>query len=469
MSDVARDTTEGKKNPDTNTFSNALMRYEQLLKITESTADPPNSTLMMEVLLARDALQTLLESNQYQTTSQDIKHPQMGQDVLSLATLDDRLRAMSLTIADNIDLVTFRGMFNHPDTYWWWAFEVETQTDAWDRFDWVWNALTAGAVALAASFMYNIYTAFATGDADVATALSTIIQVAGLAIVGGGALTANGHAKVQQILTNLNIPTRFQAEATFGIALILLAAVIYTNETIDDRFFLHGQREYENGYLNYAKLAYTQALEVNPRHIDVHDSLGQVYESEGDLNNAFNQYSIGADLGYVSSLTNLGRVAINRQARGSDESHIVLAEAYLLMALQRAETQDNISADQRYQVYRNLGWSLIAQERYKDALVPLETAMQWKDELADNTEEGGMNNCFLAYAYEQAGDTDKGDDYWKRCIQYGRPDYIHEYGWLIDIGRSDIAYCVNTQAIVGGYEGVHTPELQEQCTALLEK
>ncbi|WP_089720914.1 hypothetical protein [Candidatus Entotheonella palauensis] len=179
-------TSHDMKDPyyiDKDDFVHTLARYEQLITSIENTQTQATEEQLLDVLLARDSLQALIESSQDATDSQDTAQPTTGSNVLSLSVIDHRLRSLGPTIASQVKLDTFRKTLNRPSNYWWWAFEEPQETGS--RFDWAWNALTAGALALAASFMYNIYSAFIVGNADVATALSTIVQVAGLAVIAG--------------------------------------------------------------------------------------------------------------------------------------------------------------------------------------------------------------------------------------------------------------------------------------------
>lgn len=440
---------------DTVTFDRELKRYERAIEAIEDNQSNLTDEQVVEVLIARDDIQFIIHDYKQGT----------GGGITRLCALDDRLRSLGPTIAESVDLENLRGTLNRATDYWWWTFEPPIS--AWDRYDWVWNALTAGVLALAASFMVSIYSAFAAGDATVATALSTIVQAAGLAVIGGGALTADGQEKVKKILASLNIQPRFFAEATFILALLLFIAVYFTNRRLDDTFLKSGKAEYKQGSLSNAELAYRQGLEINPDEIEFYQNLGEVYESLGRLEPAFEQYLVGSEAGEPESLNSLGRVVINRPNPITQKSDAALAEAYLLMGLQRAQTSDKSPPYLYYQLNRNIGWALIEQDRYPDAIAYLEAAMEWRSKVGEGrTKEGGMGNCFLAYAYEQERKTAKATDNWRKCIKHGRPNYVHEFRWLISVGKDDVAYCVNTEKVVAGYEKQRRAESNERCDEL---
>ncbi len=432
------------------TFDQTLKQYKQALGKIEDKSAHLTSELIVDVLIARDAVQELIEGDA-QTASKYI---------VQFEALDSRLRALGPIIAENANLDDLRVTLNRSADRWWWTFKPPVVESTWDRYDWVWNALTAGVLALAASFMVNIYSAFAAGNATVATAFSTITQAAGLAIVGRGAFTADGQEKVGKILSSLHISPRFYAESTFIIALLLFAAVYITNSSLDDVFLNHGNTEYSEGSLTSAGLAYRQGLDINPDEIVFHQNLGQVHESLGELGPAFEQYLIGSQEGDPESLNDLGRVAINH-------SDPVLAQTYLLMGLQRAQTTPETTPYLYYQLNRNIGWALIQQENYPTAIEYLEKAMEWRGHVGQGySKEGGMGNCFLAYAYEQEKETAKATENWKACIVHARPNYLHEYRWLISVGKDDIAYCVNTKEVVAGYDQPRPAEVEAYCSNL---
>ena len=411
---------------------------------------------VIDVLIARDALQHLLESD-IEGTSEDITQ---------LQNLDDQLRSLGSMIAENADLENLQETLNRPAEYWWWSFKPPA--GSWDRFDWVWNVATLVVLALAASFMYNIYSAFSTGNATITTAFSMIIQLAGLAAIGSGAITEQGRERVEKILNSLNIPARFYAEITFVIALLLLGVTYMTNNYLDNSFFRHGEAMYEVGLLTDAEEAYHQGLAIDDDQLIFHQKLGRVYESLGKLDLAFEHYLISSDQGDASSLNDLGRVVINYDDPVTRESDPALAEAYLLLGLQRAETQSDTPPNLYYQLYRNVGWALIEQEKYKESILYLEQALVWRSRVVSgHFKEGGMANCFLAYAYEQQGDGEVALDNWRKCIKYSRPSYIHEFQWLISSGKEKVAYCIDSEDIVAGYESERLPEAQALCEKYL--
>lgn len=429
------------------TFDVMLTQYKQAIEEVETHQKKLDISQIITVLTSRDELQNWIENKKEMTS----------ENIVQLSALDHQFKTFGPQIALSTDLKKLQSLLNKDTKYWWWTFKAPV--DKWSQYDWVWTALTAGTLALSASFMVNIYSAIVAGNATVATALSTIAQAAGLVLLSGGAFTKNGQEKVKTVLSKLNVKPRFYAGSTFAISLFLLVVVYITNNSLDDVFLDYGNARYDQGYLTSAKLAYQQGIDIDPNNIEFHQNLGKVYESLGQLKQAFDEYLIGTEDGNADSLNDLGRVTINH-------SSPALAETYLLMGLQRAETNKKTSPYLYYQLNRNIGWALIKQKKYPKAIKYLEEAAIWRSKVEKYSKEGGMNNCFLAYAYEQEKEEKKSSINWGKCIKHSKPDYLHEYLWLISIGKNEIAYCVNTDKVLAGYGRKRPENINKQCDNL---
>jgi hypothetical protein len=176
-----------------------LEHYASNLSILEVAAPHPNAAQVLETLLARDDLRIALRD----THSENAGH------MARLIELDRRLQQQAVAIANAVPLGEWRSSRQPPEDAWWWFFQPHPEPDIWNHFDWVWNGLTAGALALAASFMMGIYQALSVGGLSWRETFSTIAQGAGLALVGQGALTTTGQQKVKTAFMFLKIPPRF--------------------------------------------------------------------------------------------------------------------------------------------------------------------------------------------------------------------------------------------------------------------
>ena len=286
-------------------------------------------------------------------------------------------------------------------------------------------------------------------------------------MISSGALTESGREKVEEIMSNFGIRKRYLAEVLCILSLVFLAAVYSIHNYLPDYFYKQGHALYKNSDLTNAAFKFQQGLAVNPDDERFNLELGKVYESMGDLEKALEQYYLAAQTGDSWSLNNLGRVLLFRDQYVLSEPYVEkqppLSESYLKMALQRAlgrqEGQASTSKEDindlnnlLYQIYRNLGWALLKQKEYDEALRYLVKAVKLDESIIENQIGGGMAYCLLSYTQQQMGQTDQADKNWQQCLIDARPETIFEYKWFIDIGRSHDAERIFTTSIVGGID-----------------
>ncbi len=369
-----------------------------------------------------------------------------------LIELDQRLLQQAETIAEAAPLDAWRRSRQPLEDAWWWFFQPHPEPDAWNRFDWLWNGLTAGALALAASFMVGIYQALSVGGLSWGETFSTIAQGAGLALVGQGALTTTGQRKVQGALAYLKIPSRFYSEATCVFALLLLLLSFGLHRYLPNYFYARGQAFYAQGSLTHAEEKFIQGQQIEPSDPRFNIALGTVYESLGSLDQALAQYQKALQQGVTRAFNDIWRIYVQRFDPVKKRTAPVVAETYLRMGLQRAESDPNANINTRFQLHRNLGWVLIGQKRYAEAQAELEKAFDKDAQIAGVHIGGGMEACFLAQVYEQQGDSQHALAKWKQCRERARPETINEYKWFLNVGQPQLANCIDTSAVVSGLE-----------------
>ncbi len=438
-----------------------LEHYQQLLESVERSRSQPAQSDLLSLLLARDEVEAAF----------NLQPDENGEELLCLfdvdqrlSALDHRLKKIGELIANTISLDKWRVRLHREEGGWWWHFTPTRKVDGWDRLDWLWDALTLGSLALGASFMVSIISALSVGSLTVASTLSTIAQIGGLAIVSQGALTKRGQEKVRDFMTRFNIAARYQSEVMLVIAVLLLATVYVTHNSLTTVYLDKGREAYREGALNDAELTFLRGLEIQPDNSTFNAELGRIYESLGVLNKAIEQYYINVQAGGIKGINDLGRTYINWVNPVTRKNDPTLAEAYLHMGLQRANAQPVPDEDLRYQLNRNLGWALLKQKKYKDAAKHLKMAITIDERIPENQIGGGMAYCFLAYIYEQEGKIDASAEQWGNCVVKARPETIHEYRWFSEVGKGEISACVNTSKIVSGLnEGLFETVQQARC------
>ncbi len=436
-----------------------LDRYKSAVEALESLekGSPDAKPRIMEVLVSRDRLGSELDA---QKEIERERIPELFEIDSQVEGLDDRLKKQGRMIAGAVNLEKWRDYFKPAETAWWWNFEPPP--DPWDRFDWAWSAVTAVVLALAASFMLDIYRAVSMESASVASTFSMIAQIAGLAAIGSGALSQRGKQVVRKILSSLNISPRYFAEATFLAALILLGIVYLVDISLDDYFFEKGQAAYAQGALSDAEKAFLQGLKASPDNAQYFFHLGQVYESLGNLDKAIDNYRQAAENGIWQALGGMGRAFINRVNPVTEKADPALGEAYLLLCLERAQTQ-NADEPILYSLNRDIAWALLKQNKLDRAEAYLEDALILDAHLEGDIAGRGMGYCFMAEVQKQKNNLNQANAMWRKCLKNARPEFIHEYKWLMDVKQDKIAYCVDTRHVISGYKEKRTPDADHWC------
>ncbi|MCR4378351.1 MAG: tetratricopeptide repeat protein [Rhodospirillales bacterium] len=324
------------------------------------------------------------------------------------------------------------------------------------RFDLLWYGISATLLLISASYFVAILQANSVNGLALNEILMTALQGAGLTLIGSGALTSGGQESVRKFLNTIGIPGNLHGPATCAASAVLLGIGFFTHQMLDDYYYDQGMAHYEAGDLTESRDAFLHALQLNDQDLRVHLAIGRVYETLGDLEEAQGHYIQSVEEGFPDGFNRLGHVLIH-----SDET--LRAEALLRLGLQRSYGHGQQTAealDTRHLLHRNLGWALINQEKYPDALNNLQAALDVyaadvpKDASKDGAKPSsiGFTYCLQAYAFEKSGKVDDAKQAWTDCLNRAQPEMISEFEWLIKIGRSDIASCIETRMIVAGVD-----------------
>lgn len=422
----------------TTELEQAMERYAHSLKAIKSAAPNLTEAQMLNVLLARDAVEELLTD----------KTKLSETDIINLIALDERLKKQGKAIARSVKLAKLREPLKPDESDWWWFFQPAKQIDPWDRFDWVWNVLSAAALGLAGSYMFITLQAFAIGGLGVAEAFGTVAQATGLALIGKGALTSGGHKQVEKWLDKFGIPSKFHSEVTFGFAMLLLLGVYGIHTNLPSYLHQKGQKAYDEGQLGEAEEKFLQAIQINPKNSDFYIPLGAIYESTGEFDKALEQYKNAVADGQPEGFNTMGRVYISRPNPLTKRPDPDLAETLLRAGLQRVEDDPGTE----YQLRRNLGWALLAQKKYPEAEQELKAAIALDESIPEEQIGGGMAFCFLAESLTEQGNISEAEQYWLQCLDHARPETVGEYRWFIKIGQRDLATCLDTSGITTGLD-----------------
>lgn len=262
---------------------------------------------------------------------------------------------------------------------------------------------------------------------------------------------------MRKFFNSIGIPGSLHGPVTCAASAVLLSVGFFTHQMLDDYYFEQGMAHYEAGDLTEARDAFLHALQLNDQDLRVHLAIGRVYETLGDLKDAQGHYTQSVEEGLPDGFNRLGHVLIH-----SDET--LRAEALLRLGLQRSYGHGQQTAealDTRHLLHRNLGWALINQEKYSDALNHLQAAI---DIYAADGSKGekkpsavGFAYCLQGHVYDRLDNKKAAQLAWDDCLKRAQPEMISEFEWLIKVGRSDIASCIETRMIVAGVDPTVRP------------
>ncbi|HAG80808.1 MAG TPA: hypothetical protein DCL61_06475 [Cyanobacteria bacterium UBA12227] len=345
---------------------------------------------ILDVLIVRDRIQWLL--------AEESENPKVI--LLTLHELDQRLKRQGEAIAKLAPLAELRAILNPPLTAWWWFLDTVERLHPWDRYDWLWGALTVPVLTVNFSLVAAISARFLSGGVDTLGALTVVGQAVLALTAAGGTLTETGRHVIENILESFKIPKHFWHEVKLGTSLLVLLSLVGLQSSLPKiaNFYVEeGKKDEVAGQPTSALADYRRATELDPNNMEAHFRLGSVYENLLDFEKARAQYRIAIFGGYVSAYSNLGRLYI---LEGKD-----YAAAAFLLKQGLLQAQDN---SESYFLLKNLGWARLKQARYDEAEANLQQAI----DLGGNQASA---YCLLAQVKEAKGDKKGAIPSWQKC------------------------------------------------------
>ncbi|MEM9153127.1 MAG: tetratricopeptide repeat protein, partial [Cyanobacteria bacterium P01_F01_bin.3] len=361
---------------------NLLEHYGKAVVVLGQPSYPQKAIL--EVLLARDAIQTVLKDGTLTAA-----------DLLRLDDLDAQLKTYETEISKASDLVRWRDIYQPDSEAWWWH---PTASDAAqrNRYDWLWNGLSIVFLTVSASLILNTASRFWSGGIASAGTLAVAAQSVLTLIVGKGALTESGRKAWEQTLKRRGIPEYHWQEWSCGAAGVVLLGVAGIHGSMPwfaTWYNDWGLKDYENDRLASALQNYQVALNLSPDYGEAYYNLGVLYEDLQQQDDAIEAYQFVVERGpevietqtWLKANNNLGRLyilqedyraAVDFLLRGTDEVLKDTAEPNLEFA------------KVKYRLLKNLGWARFEQKRYLDAETNLDDAiLVLEDDLIPLVEE----------------------------------------------------------------------------------
>lgn len=382
-------------------LDNAVERFAT--KLTElETATPPSAEQVLDVLMARDAVHAALAD----------KTQSPKKSLITISELDSRLRKKAESISQVVNLADWRAILNPPAESWWWFFEAPTPQ--WDRFDWLWSALSVSFLTVSLGLLTDISTRFLSGGPDTLGATAVIAQSILTLLAGGGSLTKTGQEGIQRLLTRLNIPKHFWHEVSCGFAGLLMLSLLGFRLSLPQIAEAYNKRGFENhqaGQLSSAQNNYERAIKLDPDYLEAHYNLGSLYEDLQEFDRARSEYKIAAQGGLDAAYNNLARLYILDKKYSE-------AVSLLLKGLKLAEDDKT-----KYDMLKNLGWARLGQTRYAEAKGYLQDAI-------DLASERAPAHCLLAQVLEGQGAPKSSLVEWENCRKYASSFNPDEDAWI---------------------------------------
>ncbi len=441
----------------------ALQIYAQELARLDKDSDTVSKQQILRLLLVRDAVETELKANNAIVLQANV--------LAHLSELDNKLQDLAPALIKDDKLADCRRSRQPDKTAWWWWLESclpEPELHALDRFDWLWNFLSAGSLVMSASFLTITAQAFSVvGGFDLLQTMSTLSQATGLVVIAGGALTNRGQQVVKNTLEKLNIPSHLHSEVTLcASALLLLGSYGVYNSLprFSNYYYEKGLEAQKAGNLYVAAEYFKEAIAFNPDATDPHNHLAEVYQNLEKFEEAQAEYQDGLLKGDIVALNGLGTLSLaaaeNEDSEGFGElSGLFDAEVLFRIGLNQV---DSDKSRLKAALHRNLGITLMKRgeseeisEANQQAL--LQEASQHFQEsvsieqsiVSEATYPGqGVAYCYIAALSEKKGLSKDAMENWETCRKQAYPSSLEQYEDILRLGDGAIGLQLNTKHIL---------------------
>jgi tetratricopeptide (TPR) repeat protein len=388
----------------------ALLSLETLLQQYEKTLKQ-NSPNMLQMLLARDAVATLL---------QQIKEPAPIQ-IQKLAELDICLRRqVTESSADTID--DWRQALGRPDTAWWWFPDKQAEQRE-KRHDLPWILLAGSFMTLTAALTLDIIKRLWDGTPDTISVIGTLLTL----LLTASPLIKQGQELGKEMLQRIPwLKSHWHARTMIGMSIIAFVIVLIARLLLPQLGLMYnnwGIRELQSGNLTAAQRDFQRAVALTPDLVVPYQNVADNYQQIGLYNEALSWYqkAIERDRNFSPAYRGLGHV-YNQQGKFTMAEPVLLAGLALKSQDQDPELK-KLEIVTRYALLADLGWTYFEQKRFERAQEALEEAIKLESEIKAVDEQGGIQyrialpHYYLARIYEQLGRPNDAIQQWKDVLR----------------------------------------------------
>jgi tetratricopeptide (TPR) repeat protein len=405
------------------TLDQAIQRYEQAItRLTQSPHEGATSAHVLEILTARDFLQTQLENTPDKS----------GTQLETIIKLDAELRGQASAIAQ---VRNTAGENNHwlesfkpNENAWWWFLEAPKPQSK----EWLWNGASIVFLTAALTLVGDIAPRFITGSPDLLSSFFVTAQgVFGLASAGSILKAFEGTAKgiSNQFVGHVKLQPWQKLSVGFSAALMLTTIALRVSlPALSSSYTQWGLSSYKKGDWSSAEADYQRALKLNPDNEEAHYWLGYLYEDLQNTDAAKSQYQLAMQGQYIPAINNLARLYILNNKSSA-------AVPLLLKALD-SERQKKLKLEPEVKqaILKNLGRARLQQKDYAGAESYLLDAIDLEKpiQLAKKPDISvAAPHCLLAQVKDAKKQEKDALTQWNLCIQYANAFNLDEDGWSI--------------------------------------
>ncbi|BAU10739.1 tetratricopeptide TPR_2 [Leptolyngbya sp. NIES-3755] len=389
-------------------FESALHHYKETLSAIDK-AQPLSEAEILEILVARDAVQAALED----------KPQNSGENLVLLSQLDRQLREQSTQFAPYTDSNNWRNSYSPNEKAWWWFLKDPNQKSS----SWIWSTISIVCLTVSLSLVGDISPRFLTGGSDTFGAFAISTQSVLTLLTAGGALTKAGQEANKRILQRLNISEAYwhQLGAAFSVLLVLsLFGARLSLPWIATKYTASGIHQFERKQWGSAEARFKRSLQLNADDTEAHFWLGRLYEELQQPKEARSHYQRAAQDQNLDAANNLARLYILEKNY----------PAAIVLLNQALSTEESIAPMTKHSLLKNFAWARFEQGDLADAESKILEAIDLQKS-ANLDKNIAAPHCLLAQVLDKKGQEEKARSQWELCNQNATVYNPDEDQWAI--------------------------------------
>ncbi|NES43553.1 tetratricopeptide repeat protein, partial [Moorena sp. SIO2C4] len=339
--------------------------------------------------------------------------------------LDAQLQQHKQRIDQALELSTYRHSLPTKPKGWWWYLDQQRPPHPLDRYDWVFNGVTFAGWSVSLALLVNIVSRFLSGGPGVAGTSAIIVPTLITLLKAKSDLTEeeqkdNDFSEAlkkcfEELLTRLKVPKFLHAETKFFSTLALVLGLLGFWSSLPKISVIYGQRgleHYRAGELSSAEADYQRAIALDPDNAKAHYNLAVVYEDWLQLKKSKQEYQLAVSANIPRAYNNLARLYILE--KDYPKAANILVEGLKLT------TKQSVYPEDKYNLYKNLGWVRFKQNRDDEAKIALEKAINIakNPKVANYLPNRASASCILAQVFERQKKPEASQESlkeWKNC------------------------------------------------------